>query len=131
VQIEPDGRQPLELARTKAWGYSSGNLSGLMSLATLGERVGVDLWHYESPDGRSIAKALDYLLPFGLGEQPWPHQQLGGFSPEGFSSLVRNAALGLGGKYAVIEAKLPELPSQDRHRLLWPPLGAAGAAAQN
>ncbi len=92
LQIEPDGRQPLELVRTKAWSYSTGNLAGLMSLAKLGECVGVDLWHYETPDGRSIRKALDYLAPFALGEEKWPHQQLGGWSADGFLPLLRQAA---------------------------------------
>ena len=95
VQIEPDGRQPLELARTKAWSYSVMNLSGLMLLATLGDGVGVDLWRFQTQDGRGLGKALDYLAPFALGQQKWPHRQIGGWSPPTLSPLLRQAALKL------------------------------------
>lgn len=92
VQIEPDGRQPLELARTKAWSYSTANLGGLMSLATLGERVGVDLWNFETKDGRGIRRAFEFLLPYGAREKKWDYQQLGGWSPDGLIPLLREAA---------------------------------------
>ena len=92
VQIEPDGRQPLELARTKAWSYSVGNLSGLMSLARLGELVDVDLWHFRTPDGRSIRAGLDFLVPYSDGREKWPYKQIGGFSGQGFQSLLLQSA---------------------------------------
>ncbi len=82
TQVEPDGKQPLELVRTKAWSYSVGNLDGLMLLARLGEKVGVDLWSYETRDGRSIRRALDFLAPFAFGEKKWTDQQLGEWPPQ-------------------------------------------------
>jgi hypothetical protein len=91
IQIEADGRQPLELARTRAWGYSVGNLDGLMLLARLGENVGVDLWSYTTRDGRSIRKALEFLIPFALG-QKWTYQQLGAWPPQQLFPLIRRAA---------------------------------------
>jgi hypothetical protein len=92
VQIEPDGRQPLELARTKAWSYSVGNLDGLMLLADFGSKLGVDLWNYQTRDGRSIRKALDFLAPFAVGETKWSYQQLGEWPPQMLFPLIRRAA---------------------------------------
>jgi hypothetical protein len=122
AQIEPDGRQPLELARTRAWGYSQGNLTGLMQLADLGENVGVDLWHYQSADGRSISKAIDYLLPFALGRGKFPYQQLGGFSGRSFYPILRQAAVKYpDGPYRSFLEKVPPLDAADRSHLLRAP----------
>lgn len=76
-QIEPDGSQPHELARTKSLGYSTMNLRGFLHLANLGEKVGVNLWDFKTADGRCLNAALDFLLPFAAAEKEWAHQQLG------------------------------------------------------
>lgn len=121
TQIEPDGRQPLELARTKAWSYSVGNLDGLMLLALLGERVGVDLWSYRGADGRSIRQALNYLVPFALGERKWPYKQLGQWPPQMLFPLMRRAATKFQDEqYRQALAKLPGVDLADRSCLLAP-----------
>jgi hypothetical protein len=93
AQLEPDGRQPLELTRTKALGYSIMNLEGLTTLAALGERVGVDLWHERSADGRSIRKALDWIIPYATGAKDWTYQQIIEIRPTGLLIPLRRAAI--------------------------------------
>ena len=92
--IEPDGRQPHELARTKSWGYSVMNLQSFFTLATLGEKVGIDLWHHRTADGRSITKALDYLIQFADESNPipWPDKQITDWSPRQIAPLLYQAA---------------------------------------
>jgi hypothetical protein len=76
VQIEPDGAQPKELARTRSLHYSSYNLKALTKLANIAAKVNIDLWNYTSPKGGSIRKALNYLLPYISGEQKWENKQI-------------------------------------------------------
>jgi hypothetical protein len=91
-QIEPDGRQPRELERTRSWDYSEFNLTAFFNLATLGERVGVDLWGYRTPDGRSLRQAVDFMVPYASGERKWPDPQITDFRPGVIHRVLRRAA---------------------------------------
>jgi len=90
-QIEPDGKQPLELERTKSWSYSTMNLGGFVELAELADDVGVDLWNYQTVDGRSIRKAFDYLFPYADGKKKWEYQQIEPLVGERLYNLMRLA----------------------------------------
>lgn len=76
TQLEEDGRQPKELARTLSWNYSLFNLRAFFELALLAENVQVDLWNYESQSKKSLKKAYSWLLPFASGQRQWQHQQI-------------------------------------------------------
>ena len=118
-QIEPDGRQPLELARTKSWSYSTMNLDGLVELAELGDSVGVDLWNYQSSDGRSIRKAFDFLYPYAVGEKKWTYEQIEVFQPERLFSLMRRASGKFkDDKFQQMMTKVPKVNDSDVFNLL-------------
>jgi hypothetical protein len=91
-QVEPDGRQPAELTRTKSFGYCVFNPEALTTLASLGERVGVDLWHYTTTDGRSIRKAFDWMIPYATGAKAWPYEQIAEIKPTSLRLPLRRAA---------------------------------------
>lgn len=76
TQILPDGRQPFELERTNAFGYSLFNLRALLRLVRFGQEFGVDLLHYASPTGGSIPKAIGFLRPYADDSIPWPYSEL-------------------------------------------------------
>jgi hypothetical protein len=66
-QEAPDGSFPEELRRTKPYGYSLFNLDALGFIAqTLG------LWKWNLPDGRGMARAMEYMYPYMLDKKKWP-----------------------------------------------------------
>jgi len=118
AQIEPDGRMPLELERTRSWHYSIYNLDGLMQLATLGEAVGVDLWGFQTTDGRGIRRAIEYLYPFSVGEK-WQFKELGEWEPQAlFPSMRAASAKYRDDKFQAMMAKVPSADISGRENLV-------------
>lgn len=77
TQIETDGSQPLELARTTGLGYSTFNLTHFLDMAQMAKTLNIDLLNKESQDGRSILKAVDYLVRFvNKPQSAFPYQQI-------------------------------------------------------
>jgi hypothetical protein len=92
-QIQPDGSEPLELARTKSFSYSVFNLTALEQLAQEDRLTGVNLWSYKAQNGASIRAALDYLLPYAEGTKQWTHQALNGVDPDSLTAPLLLAAV--------------------------------------
>jgi hypothetical protein len=110
TQIQPDGSQPEELARTNGYDYSRYNILAHVELAELGQRVGVDLWNYKTDDGRSLRKAIDWLLPYSTGAKKWDYQQIKPPKMKETATVLRRAANGFNEpKYEEAIRKLPDL----------------------
>lgn len=77
AQIEPTGAQPLELARTTAFGYSVFNLTHFLDMCMIAKSMNIDLLDVKSTDGRSVSKAIDFLTPY-VGKQvsDFPYKQI-------------------------------------------------------
>jgi hypothetical protein len=71
-QEAADGSFPEELRRTKPYGYSLFNLDAMAIAAqTLSTREN-DLWKWQLPDGRGMARAVAYMYPYMLDKKKWP-----------------------------------------------------------
>jgi hypothetical protein len=123
TQIEPDGAQPHELARTKSYAYCTMNLRGFFALARQAETLEIDLWGFEDEDGRSIRSAFDWVLEHAFGDAEWEHQNLSEITPDRMLPLLRTAAVVY--DEPAYEEILQELAddewASDRHNLLCPP----------
>lgn len=73
-QLGPDGSFPLELARTKPYGYSLFNLDAMATVCQILSTREDNLWTWELPDGRGMRKAMAFMVPYIANKQTWPHK---------------------------------------------------------
>ncbi|WP_316785128.1 alginate lyase family protein [Pedobacter frigiditerrae] len=74
-QMAIDGSFPLELARTKPFGYSIFNLDAMTMICQILSVNGNDLWNYQTQYGRSIKKGITFLYPFVADKNKWPFKK--------------------------------------------------------
>lgn len=74
-QMAANGSFPLELARTKPYGYSLFNLDAMVTLCQILSDSKNDLWSYQLPDGRSIKKGIAFLYPYVADKRMWTYKK--------------------------------------------------------
>jgi len=72
-QVAADGSFPEELRRTKPYGYCLFNLDAMAMVCHILSSSSDDLWTWTLPDGRGIASAMAFMVPFIRDKRTWPH----------------------------------------------------------
>jgi hypothetical protein len=70
-QMAVDGSFPLELKRTKPYGYSIFNLDAMTTLCQVLSVKEDNLWEFVTPDGKSIRKGIEYLYTYVADKNKW------------------------------------------------------------
>jgi hypothetical protein len=71
-QVAADGSFPLELKRTKPYGYALFNLEAMAALCEILSTPTDNLWTYTTPDGKGMAQAMAYMAPYIRDKKSWP-----------------------------------------------------------
>ncbi len=73
-QMAKDGSFHMELSRTKPYGYSLFNLDAMAMVCHILSTPDDNLWTYETPDGRSMQKAMAFMVPYIADKSKWPYE---------------------------------------------------------
>jgi len=74
-QMDKDGSFPLELKRTKPYGYSLFNLDAMTSICQILSTKQDNLFAYTTKDGKNLELGLKFIIPYIENKSLWPYQQ--------------------------------------------------------
>jgi hypothetical protein len=73
VQMASNGSFPHELRRTKPYCYSIFNLEAMTALCQLLSCHDDNLFEYQTVDGLSLRNGIEFIYPYILDKNSWPH----------------------------------------------------------
>lgn len=112
--LDSKGGQTHELARSRSYFYSCFNLQALTNIADIGDKVGMNMWEYESKDKKSLSLAIDYLTPIVNGEK-WNHDTLKKIDFKGLIPIISKASKKVDSEeYMYLLSKILKLNAQKK-----------------
>jgi hypothetical protein len=72
-QMAPNGSFPLELKRTKPYGYSLFNLDAFFATAEILSDKNNNLYAYSTPEGLNLQMGAEFLFPFVKDKTSWTY----------------------------------------------------------
>ena len=73
-QMDKDGSFPLELKRTKPYGYSLFNLDAMTSICQILSTKQDNLFDYTTPEGKNLELGIKFMIPYIENKSVWPFQ---------------------------------------------------------
>lgn len=121
-QIAPDGELPEEMKRTRPYNYTIYTLTGFCHYAELARSLGLDYYNYRGPDGQTLKKAFEKIVPFLRGDVPSPRPEEEAMRLSRVLTTCRLAAIRceLPFMESYLQEKFPKWTT-DQRNLVWPP----------
>ncbi len=73
-QMDINGSFPLELKRTKPYGYSLFNLDAMATICQVLTDSKDNLWDFTLDDNRSLRLAIEFMVPFVAKKESWTYK---------------------------------------------------------
>jgi len=96
-QMDDQGSFPHEMERTTSLHYTVFALDAFFRIAQMSDKLGIDLWNYTSPSGKSLKKGFQAIQPYLLEEKKWEGQQIKPYNgEESYDLLAEGNRFGCG-----------------------------------
>ena len=73
-QMKENGSFPLELVRTKPYGYSLFNLDAFMTCAEILSDKNINMYEFSTPKGLNMKLGAEFLFPYIKDKKSWPYK---------------------------------------------------------
>lgn len=104
-QMDDTGRFPLEMERTIALHYNVFVMEAFFNISKVADKLGIDLWNYTTPSGKSLKKGFDALHPYFAGIKQWDGQQIKPYEFEESYFLLQEGAKHFNCRFCTQEMK--------------------------